>query len=101
MPLVQLFDEGECPALHLVGNAGRIREDQDRIAAFAEWTPLINRGRKATAVKGCAAAESAGGVEHNETRQIFCFAAEAVENPRAEAWPAKLGRHGLHQDLTR
>src|SRR2546422_8503104 len=44
----------------------------------------VNGGQKAAAVKGGAAAEAAGGVEHDEARQILRLAAQAIEDRSEE-----------------
>ena len=96
---VEFLDEIERAALHFVGDAGGIGEEEHRVAGLAEGHAGINGRQKTAPVKGRAAAQPAGGVEHDEARQILRFAAESIEHPRAEAGPAKLSGTGLHQHL--
>ena len=64
--LVQGLEGVEGTPLHLRRDAGRIGQEQNRIAAAAEWDALINGGQEACAPVARAAAGAAGGTEHDK-----------------------------------
>src|ERR1035441_2834221 len=99
MPLVKFLDHVKRAPLHLVGNARGVGQKEDGVAGFAEGHALVEGGQESAAVERGAAAESAGGVEHDKARQILRLAAESVEYPGAKSGTAKLGGAGLHEDL--
>ena len=81
-------------------DAGRVREIKHRVALAAELNALKFGRQKAgapqTRVKRLIALFAVRD-HHDERRQIFVRAAQAITQPRAHAWPARLLETGLNE----
>src|SRR5688500_15821022 len=82
---VETFQSIERGALRVVIEAFRIRKIKNGIATAAERNAGVNGRQKTAAPIARAAAGAVARTEHDVTRQVFRFSAEAVERPCAEA----------------
>ena len=98
VPLVHLPQRIQQIALLLLLHAGGTAEIEDRIPARPERRPLIGRRKKPLPVHRRTGPDAAF-EQHHETRQVLVLAAEAVQNPRAEARPADARPAVVDQEL--
>src|SRR4051812_27535466 len=100
MHFVQFFERVQRFALDLIIKPSGVFEEQDRISAGAEWDAGVGRGQKAgTPVRSAATRPFLSRAEYHVAGQILRFAAKAIRHPRTKAWPPKLLRTGVHEDL--
>ena len=99
---VEIADGVERTAADVGRDAGRIRDEEDRVAAGAELDALMTGREKAAAPAGLSAVRIVlAGEEDDERGQVGVFAAESVREPRAETGTADDLMAGVHEDLRR
>ncbi len=85
--VVQLPEEGEFFLLQRRVRFARLDVGY-RILALAEQSPLIGRGKKPASEEIHSTGGNEPAFEHDESRQVFRYAAEAVSQPGAHAGAA-------------
>src|SRR5207302_8219176 len=76
---IERVDQVERPSLSGWGHTGRVRDEHNRIALFAELHSLIQRRKKAAAPTGAAAVRLAfAGQQDDKAGEILAFAADPV-----------------------
>src|SRR5207244_1452473 len=96
--LVQLADGIERIALELLIHPLRVGQVQNWFRTGAELHALMDSRQETAAPVGVAATGPLGtGAEDDKAGQILRLAAQAIGNPGADRWPAKLLEACVHQ----
>ncbi len=98
--LIELMDQIQLPAL-LGQRRVRIANVFDQLVHGSDLCvdadALINSRQKCRLPVRAAAGWGAAGPQRNVAGHILIFAAQSIEQPRANAWPGKPGRTGVHK----
>ena len=76
--LIEIFNQIQCVSLGLLVDSRRVRNVKDRVTTGAKWDALMFTGQEARAPHGSTPGKVATTFQHNKTRQIDGFTANAV-----------------------